>query len=140
MKNLKEFKLCFVKGNILYFSDEEPNKIKGKNWEVIFNDGVKFDSQTSLPFEAAFPEEFDEHIIPKWNIKKAFIELYVGSKVVFYPNQKATDNLFSPLEINNGYGYWGVNEKTGQKLYAGATEEECIEFLKKESIYYNSIS
>ena len=97
------FRLCYVEGNLLYFTDSF-DTITGEDWKYVL-------AKDSFP-----PiEEGDTHI------------RYVGFQGDDVENNK---DKFSVEQLNRKRAAWLWNEEA-EGLYAGATIEEAIDWLHK---------
>ena len=114
---MKPFKLCYVRHNILYFTDDF-EKQWGDDW-----DDAPYEHNAGEPYEweddwTEYKNEHRGHIRYIWYIPKScdLQEAYLRHQDI------------SVEEINKGIVPWLYHENAGG-LYAGATMEEAGKWL-----------
>ena len=121
-----EYKLCYVRDNIMYFTDDFEN-VHGDD----FNDA---------PYEcnAGTPYSWSKYLTDEENKEYGHTHLrYLGfySEDVWIkePCDYGYNSYFSVEDINKGAVAWLYCEEAGG-LMAGATIEEAIEWCKKANV------
>ena len=119
----KIYRLCYVRDNILYFTDDFDN-CWGDDW-----------NDRPYEYNAEPPYEWIDEWTPEQNrehghthikcIAKLWSEYYIKE-----PKDGYTNSPYSVEDINKGAIAWLWCEEVGA-LPAGATIEEAIEWLKK---------
>lgn len=118
-KSKKGYRLCFIKGNVLYFTDNF-EKQWGDDWD---DAPYEHNAEGPYEYEDGWPEYKNEHrghIRYIWYIPKScdLQEAYLRHQDI------------SVEEINKGIVPWLTNGWNGkQGLYAGATMEEALKWL-----------
>lgn len=129
-KKDKEFRLCYVDNNIMYFTDNFENQ-----WGDDWND-APYDCNAGTPYEWNDKEDDDWNnrhghlryigFMPEWNVKIA------GQMGVY-------NNPYSVEEINKGVVAWLYSDKAGG-LHGGATMEEAIAWCKKAEVKWGELT
>ena len=130
-KKDKEFRLCYVRSNILYFTDNFK-----KQWGDDWND-APYDCNAGEPYE--WNEEEDE----AWNKNHGHLR-YIGIKSDGWLKVTgcfgdAYNVNYSVEEINKGAVAWLYSEEAGG-LQGGATMAETIEWCRKAKIKWGELT
>lgn len=112
----KQYRLCYVHGNVLYFTDNFKNQ-----WGDDWNDA---------PYEhnAEEPYEYDKEMSAEDNKYRGHIRCLAYINSNYWLDEARNKGSFSVEEINKGVVPWLYCDK--YELYAGETIEGVIEFLK----------
>ena len=123
----KQYKLCYVAGNVLYFTDNFKRQ--------------SADDWNDRPYEcnAGEPYEWNEELTEEENIKRGYGHIryiafdgYDGWNIR-QPKDGHYNSPYSVDDINNGAIAWLFCEEAGG-LKGGATIEEAVEWLKKAGV------
>ncbi len=130
-KKDKEFRLCYFRDNVLYFTDNFEHQ-----WGDDWND-EPYDCNAGDPYE--WNDEEDED----WNENHGHLR-YIGIKSDGW--LKVTGCLGDPYnvrysveEINKGVVAWLYSDKAGG-LHGGATMEEAIAWCKKAEVKWGELT
>ena len=130
-KKDKEFRLCYVDENIMYFTDSF-EKAWGDDWD-------------DAPYEhnAGEPYEWNDNESDEWNIehyhghiRKIAFESYWGIR---RPCDGHLNSPYSVEDINKGAIAWLYSDEVGG-LMAGATMEEAIAWCRKAKIKWGELT
>ena len=116
----KPFKLCYVRQNILYFTDNF-EKQWGDDWD-------------DAPYQhnAGEPYEWEDDWTPGQNREHGHAHIryiaYMNGYGVCEPKDSCCNSPYSVEAINKGAAAWLYHETAGG-LYAGATMEEALKWL-----------
>lgn len=112
IKNIEEYKLCYIKDGYAYFTRKSLEEQTGDDW----ND-VPYEHNAGSPYER---EKGDIIVIP-----------YFSNLVT--PNNGVSNSPFSVDSINKGYIAWLRDEygNTNTKIMAGCGIEEFCEKIIK---------
>ena len=116
----KDFRLCYVRHHTLYFTDNFENQW-GDDWD-------------DAPYEhnAGEPYEYDDDPMAD-NTDRGHIRYLAYMDWNYWiqePKSGYHNSRYSVEDINNGAVPWLYCDEAGE-LYAGATMEQAIEWLKK---------
>ena len=130
----RQYKLCYVDDNILYFTDNFKNQ-----WGDDWND-APYEYNAGEPYDRKHYKEYDD----EWcinhgcgNIRKIAFDFYDG----YYIKEPKDGHLNSPFSverINQGEIAWLYNEDAGA-LGAGATMAEAKRWLKKAGVLWGEL-
>jgi hypothetical protein len=130
-KKDKEFRLCYVRDNIMYFTDNFENQ-----WSDDWDDA---------PYEhnAEPPYEWNDNESDEWNVEHHHGHI---RKIAFehhwYIRRPCDGHLNSPYsveDINKGAIAWLYSEEAGG-LMAGSTMAEAIEWCKRAKIKWGELT
>ena len=130
----KQYKLCYVDENILYFTDNFANQW-GDDW-----DDAPYEHNASEPYERKYYTEYDDEWCVKngkGNIRKIAFDRYDGYYIK-QPNDGFCNSPFSVQAINKKAVPWLYNEEAGA-LFAGATMAEAKRWLKKAGVLWGEL-
>ena len=122
----KEFRLCYVDNNIMYFTDNFENQ-----WGDDWND-APYEHNAEPPYELREDEECRDgygHI--------RYIG-YMTSWEIRTPNYGTINSSYSVEQINKGAVPWLYCDDAGG-LMAGATIDEAIAWLKKAGLKWGEL-
>ena len=126
----KKFRLCYVGGNVMYFTDNFEHQW-GDDW-----DDAPYDCNAEEPYEWIDEWPAEE------NIKNGHGHIrYIAYRPdwkVSTLNDGCLDSPFSVKEINKGDIAW-LRHRDMKGLMAGATMEEAIKWLKKANLKFGEI-
>ena len=115
----KLYRLCYVSGNIMYFTDNFENQT-GDDWD-------------DAPYEhnAGEPYEWVDEWSAESNKYRGHIRMiaFMTDRWLEYPYDGYGNSPFSVDDINAGAIAW-IRVRKGKPLKAGATIDEAIEWLK----------
>ena len=126
----KQFKLCYVRDNILFFTDNFA-KQWGDDWD-------------DAPYEhnAGEPYEWNDELTEEENTKRGYGHIrYVGFQsnwLIDQPCDHCANSPYSVEQINNHAVAWLYCKKAGA-LGAGATMEEAKKWLKKAGVLWGEL-
>ena len=133
----KQFKLCYVRDNILYFTDNFKNQ-----WGDDWNDRP-YEHNAEPPYDRKdYGDEYDD----KWhdkhgsgNIRIIAFDFYDGYYIKQPKDGRYNGNSpYSVEDINNGACPWLWSEEAGA-LPAGATMAEAKRWLKKAKVLWGEL-
>ena len=130
----KQYKLCYVDENILYFTDNFANQW-GDDW-----DDAPYDHNASEPYERKYYTEYDDEWCVKngkGNIRKIAFDRYDGYYIK-QPKDGFCNSPYSVQAINKKAVPWLYNEEAGA-LFAGATMAEAKRWLKKAGVLWGEL-
>jgi hypothetical protein len=130
-KKDKEFRLCYVDDNVMYFTDNFKG-IYGDDWD-------------DAPYEhnAEPPYEWNDNESDEWNVEHHHGHI---RKIAFehhwYIRRPCDGHLNSPYsveDINKGAIAWLYSDEAGG-LMAGSTMAEAIEWCRKGKIKWGELT
>lgn len=130
----KQYKLCYVRDNILYFTDIFQTQW-GDDW-----DDAPYDCNAGEPYERKYYTEFDDAWCMengKGNIRKIAFDFYDGYNIK-QPKDGYYNCPYSVEAINKKAVPWLYNEEAGA-LFAGATMTEAKRWLKKAGVLWGEL-
>ena len=130
----KQYKLCYVDENILYFTDNFANQW-GDDW-----DDAPYEHNASEPYERKYYTEYDDEWCVKngkGNIRKIAFYRYDGYYIK-QPKDGFCNSPYSVQAINKKAVPWLYNEEAGA-LFAGATMAEAKRWLKKAGVLWGEL-
>ena len=134
---MKRFKLCYVRDDILYFTDNFRNQ-----WGDDWND-APYEHNAGEPYEAKYYKDnlgwTDEQCVEHGcgNIRKLAFDSYDGYHIR-QPKDGHINSPFSVERINQGEIAWLYNEDAGA-LGAGATMAEAKRWLRKAGVLWGEL-
>ena len=130
----KQFKLCYVRDNIMYFTDNFKNQ-----WGDDWND-APYEHNAGEPYDRKYYHEYDD----EWcinhgcgNIRKIAFDFYDGYNIK-QPKDGYLNSPFSVERINQGEIAWLYNKDAGA-LGAGATMTEAKRWLKRAGVLWGEL-
>lgn len=134
MKDLSNFKLCYVTGNAAYFTTKDLAEQWGYDWDDApyeHNAGAPYyPSRPDLPNRhELYPDDWNEDLTPKWEILKVYWDGYFD-----LPESPYSNSPFSVEQINAGViawlrpGDWSKNKKA--IIAAGTTFDKFVELIE----------
>ncbi len=130
----KQYKLCYVKDNILFFTD-----IFREQWGDDWND-APYEHNAGDPYDKKYYTEFDAEWCKKngcGNIKKIAFDHYDGWHIKA-PKDGHFNSPYSVDDINKGAIPWLWNEDAGA-LPAGATMAKAKKWLKEAGVMWGEL-
>ena len=130
----KQYKLCYVRENILFFTDNFKNQW-GDDW-----DDRPYECNAEEPYDRKhYPEYDDEWCVKngKGNIRKIAFDYYDGYYIE-QPKDGFYNSTYSVEDINRKDVPWLYNEEAGA-LFAGATMTEAKRWLKKAGVLWGEL-
>lgn len=115
--HLDKYSLCYIHGQIAYFTTQMANNQDGINWDA------KPHTCAGAPFTPRQVGPFANSEIPKWGILS--LHFHTGLQYI-YP-QTEDDKMFSVKDINNGSVPW--IQGNDLCIYAGVTPKDFVDFL-----------
>ena len=133
----KQYKLCYVDDNILYFTDDFKHC-----WGDDFDD-APYEHNAGEPYESRYykedlgwtDEQCTEH--GATNIRKIAFDFYDGYNIQ-EPKDGHYNSPYSVQAINKKAVPWLYNEEAGA-LFAGATMAEAKRWLKKAGVLWGEL-
>ena len=130
----KQYKLCYVDENILYFTDNFANQW-GDDW-----DDAPYEYNASEPYERKYYTEYDDEWCVKngkGNIRKIAFDRYDGYYIK-QPKDGFCNSPYSVEAVNKKAVPWLYNEEAAA-LFAGATMAEAKRWLKKAGVLWGEL-
>ena len=130
----KRFKLCYVRDNILYFTDNFKNQ-----WGDDFDD-APYEHNAGEPYDRKYYHEYDDEWCIKHgcgNIKNIAFLGYDGYKIK-QPCDEHYNSPYSVETINKKAVPWLYCDEAGA-LFAGATMAEAKRWLKKAGVMWGEL-
>ena len=130
----KQYKLCYVDDNILFFTDNFKNQ-----WGDDWND-APYEHNAGKPYDRKdYPEYDDRWCVEngKGNIRKIAFDFYDGYNIK-EPKDGHYNSPYSVEAINKKAVPWLYNEEAGA-LFAGATMAEAKRWLKKAGVLWGEL-
>ena len=131
---MSKFKLCYVRDNIMYFTDNFKNQ-----WGDDWND-APYEHNAGKPYDRADYYEYDDEWCIKHgcgNIKNIAFLGYDGYKIK-QPQDGHFNSPYSVETINKKAVPWLYNDEAGA-LFAGATVAEAKRWLKKAGVIWGEL-
>ena len=129
---MKQFKLCYVDGNIMYFTDNFKNQ-----WGDDWND-APYEYNAEPPYDRRYYTEYDDEWCRengKGNIKHI---AFVDDGRTAQPKDGYTNSPYSVEAINKGAIAWLYHAEAGA-LKGGATMAEAKRWLKKAGVLWGEL-
>jgi hypothetical protein len=130
-KKDKEFRLCYVDDNVMYFTDNFKG-IYGDDWD-----------DTPYEHNAEPPYEWNDNESDEWNVEHHHGHI---RKIAFehhwYIRRPCDGHLNSPYsveDINKGAIAWLYSDEAGG-LMAGSTMDEAIAWCRKGKIKWGELT
>ena len=130
----KQYKLCYVSGNVLYFTDNF-----AKQWGDDWND-APYEHNAGEPYDRKDYTEYDDDWCKKHgcgNIKNIAFLGYDGWNIK-QPCDGHYNSPYSVDDINKGAVAWLYNNEAGG-LMGGATIGEAIAWLKRAGMPWGEL-
>ena len=131
-KKDKEFRLCYVRDNIMYFTDNFENQV-GDDW-----------NDTPYDCNAGEPYEWNDKEDAEWNKHHGHLR-YIGF-YSWYTSVMVTGCLGAPYNvpysvdaINNRAIPWLYTDEAGG-LMAGATMDEAVAWCRKSKVKFGELT
>lgn len=132
-KKDKEFRLCYVRSNILYFTDNFKNQ-----WGDDWNDSP-YDCNAGEPYE------WNDNETDEWNLEHhrghfRYIGFYSPYEWIKKPcDYGGYNSEYSVEEINKKAVAWLYSDAAGG-LMAGSTMDEAIEWCRKAKVKWGEMT
>ena len=120
MSKRKQYKLCYVDGNIMYFTDNFKNQ-DGDDW-----DDAPYEYNAGEPYEWVDEWTEEQNLKDRGHIRMI---AYNSDRWLEYPCDGCCNSPYSVDLINRGATPW-IKEHNGYPLRAGATMAEAKRWLK----------
>lgn len=129
----KQYKLCYVCDNILYFTDNFKNQ-----WGDDWND-IPYEHNAEEPYDRRYYTEYDDEWCKehgKGNIR--YIAFKGGNYYIKEPKDGCCNSPYSVEMINKKVIPWLYCDEAGA-LFAGATMAEAKRWLKKSCVMWGEL-
>jgi hypothetical protein len=130
----KRYRLCYVRENILFFTDNFKNQW-GDDW-----DDRPYEHNAEEPYDRKYYSEYDDEWCVKngkGNIRKIAFDHYDGYYIK-QPKDGFCNSPYSVEDINKKAVPWLYNEEAGT-LFAGETMAEAKRWLKKAGVLWGEL-
>lgn len=129
----KKFRLCYVDGNVLYFTDNFARQW-GDDW-----DDAPYEWNAGKPYDRAYYTEYDDEWCVEHGKGNIRCIAYMGGEYyIKQPKDGHTNSPYSVDMINKGAVPWLYCDKAGA-LLGGATMAEAKRWLKKAGVKWGEM-